>query len=121
MKILWINQHAAPIGGCERYIADTVELLNQRNVHSSLLYEVSGVTDVHWLQKFEHAFPIVKMIEQIKEIQPNVIYVHRLSDERILQELILCSPLVVRFFHDHQLSYLGHLLYCFHTLDNFEA
>lgn len=101
--ILWINQHAAPIGGCERYILQTNLLLRHRGLRSTLLYEVSGEHDPAWVKNFEGAFPIVQLDRQIEEIQPDAVYIHRLTDDCYLNHLLKTGIAAVRLFHDHQL------------------
>lgn len=103
MHILWINQHAAPVGGCERYIQDTARMLKERNVRSTLLYEVAGQTDARWLTAFDAAFPQVDIAQQISDIKPDLIYIHRLDSIDSLQQIINTAIPAVRFFHDHRL------------------
>jgi hypothetical protein len=54
--VLWINQHAAPVGGAEHYIATTAAAMRERNVRSTLLYEVDGALDTDFLRHFDAAF-----------------------------------------------------------------
>ena len=103
MHILWINEHAALVGGCERYIQDTVRLMNEKNIRSTLLYDVAGKTDAEWLSIFDAAFPQVDLLRQITEIKPDIIYIHRLDHVAPLQKIIETQIPAVRFYHDHKL------------------
>ena len=97
MHILWINEHAALVGGCERYIQDTVRLMNEKNIRSTLLYDVAGKTDAEWLSIFDAAFPQVDLLRQITEIKPDIIYIHRLDHVAPLQKIIETQIPAVRF------------------------
>ncbi len=104
MHILWINEVADFTGGCERYIADTVRLLKKYyKTEATLLYGVEGWTETKFLKIFDHAFPIVKLQRQIQEINPDIIYVHRLSELTNYEILAKNKKPVIRFFHDHKL------------------
>ena len=104
MRVLWLNEHAAFMGGAEHYIADAAKLLRDAGVRSTLLYGVGGGTEPSFTACFDEAFPRVQVREQVQADAPDLIYVHRLADESILTELLLPGgPPVVRFFHDHAL------------------
>ena len=102
MNILWINEIAEPTGGCERYIADTAKLLKEKGITNSFLYGTNGWTDTDFLKTFDYSFPMVDLTRQVKEIKPDLIYVHRLSGKQ-LEELINADIPIIRFFHDHKL------------------
>ncbi|MDX1932662.1 MAG: glycosyltransferase family 4 protein [Capsulimonadales bacterium] len=104
MKILWLNDFANFTGGCERYIFDTATLLAARGVESSILYDVTDTTSPAFTKAFAGgAFPRVDLARQIRELAPDVIYVHRLNDSRALETLANGAVPSVRFFHDHKL------------------
>ncbi|MDY6915379.1 MAG: glycosyltransferase family 4 protein [Candidatus Cloacimonadota bacterium] len=101
MKILWVNEQADYIGGCENYIARTVKLLNEKKIESFLLYSVHGETNTKYLSNFEGAFPVVKPLRQMREINPDIIYVHKFRNTQLLKEIINSDLPVVIFYHDH--------------------
>ena len=103
LHVLWVNSAAYPEGGCERYVADTASLLRARGVTCSLLYDPHRPTDLQFLQSFDQAFPMVDLRRQVSDLKPDIVYVHRLSDEQALVDLKASSAPVVRFFHDHKL------------------
>lgn len=102
-QILWINEHAAPVGGCEQYILRTVEALRELGISSVLLYNPNSLVDVEYLNRFSAAFPLVDIGSQIRQISFDVAYVHQYWDEKGLQQLSQCSQPVFRFYHDHRL------------------
>ncbi|MDX8412423.1 MAG: glycosyltransferase family 4 protein [Mariprofundaceae bacterium] len=101
--VLWVNDHGALVGGCERYIHETTCLLRQHGIRSSLLYQLDGQLDATFINIFDGAYPMVDPARQIDEISPDVVYVHRLSGVETTRKLAACKPPVVRFFHDHKL------------------
>ncbi|MCP3137426.1 glycosyltransferase family 4 protein [Pyxidicoccus xibeiensis] len=105
MRIAWLNEGATPIGGAERYVRETARELGVRGVESLLFYDVNVSPDPHPVMQepFEGVFPIVDLARQLRELAPDVVYVHQLAS-LTAQRALLDSPApVVRFFHDHRL------------------
>lgn len=118
MKVLWINHKASLQGGAEQYIYNTVEEMKSFNVESSLLYDPNEVAQNDFLAKFDEAFPIVSVKEQIAKIQPDLIYIHQLDDYDTYEQIVQTNVPSVRFFHDHKLFCLREHKYttiCRHT------
>jgi glycosyltransferase involved in cell wall biosynthesis len=105
MKVAWINELARPTGGAERYVRDTARELADRGVRSVLFYDVKATPDPapSMLAPFEGGFPIVDLGRQLRELAPDVVYVHRLHERAALRALVDSPFPVARFFHDHQL------------------
>ena len=103
MRLVWVNDNAAPVGGCEAYIRDTALGLRSRGVSSTLLYQVSGAMEARWMRHFDGAFPMVDIHRQIKELAPDLVYIHRLEGVREAQLFSELTCPAVRFFHDHKL------------------
>jgi glycosyltransferase involved in cell wall biosynthesis len=101
--ILWVNDHAAPTGGCEGYVLETSRLLAERGVRSTLLYDPLAPTDASFLDAFDGAFPMVRPKEQVEDLQPDLIYTHRLASREHLRDLSESNIPTVRFLHDHRL------------------
>ncbi|MCA9174830.1 MAG: glycosyltransferase family 4 protein [Planctomycetales bacterium] len=98
-----MNQHAAPVGGCEHYIHRTASRLREAGIINTLLYEVDGAISPDFLRAFDHSFPLVEPARQLNAIGGDLVYLHRVDNPElfgVLQELTL--P-VFRFYHDHQL------------------
>ena len=103
MHVMWINEVADLTGGCEYYLLSMAKLLKQQGVTNTLLYGVDGWTEPELLKAFDYAFPLVTASRQIKEINPDIIYIHRLEGTMVMQSIINTGKPVVRFFHDHKL------------------
>jgi len=103
LQVTWINTAAAPVGGCERYIQDSVELLSHRGIRSTLLYDPNSPFDPAYASVFDAALPLASVAEQLASLGPDLVYVHRYHDRDGLVTLAGGPVPVVRFFHDHQL------------------
>ena len=103
IKILWINSKADYTGGCESYIYHTARQLSAAGYSNTLIYDVDGWTEPGFTTVFDAAFPRVVLLRQVKEIDPDIIYVHRLEGKEAIKELIETGKPVIRFFHDHKL------------------
>ena len=101
--VLWINQHAAPVGGAEHYIATTAAAMRERNVRSTLLYEVDGALDTDFLRHFDAAFPVVDLASQVRTLAPDLIYAHRIDGIDHARVLATVPVPSIRFLHDHKL------------------
>lgn len=103
MRVLWVNEAADFVGGCEQYIFNTAHLLREQGIRSTLLYECrQDRFSARFVVPFDQAFPIVDVKTQVAEICPDVIYVHRVSGLRAIEELREAGVPVVRFFHDYK-------------------
>ncbi len=101
MKILWISKSASFVGGAERSIADVAPLLAPRGGRNFLLYDANAQVDPEFVSLFEGAFPLVDVERQIRDIRPDILYVHQLSGKRVTDALSDTGVPIVRFFHDH--------------------
>jgi len=103
MHILWINNKASLGGGAEQYIYNTVRHLNQKGITSTLLYDPNMKVSHEFLNIFKMSFPLVLAKEQIKTINPDVIYMHQLNDINTLEDVANSNIKTIRFYHDHKL------------------
>jgi glycosyltransferase involved in cell wall biosynthesis len=100
MHIVWIHRDAAPLGGAERYVARTVELLRRPEDRHTLLYDPAGRLDRDFVRHFDAAFPLVDAERQTRDA--DVVYAHRVTDGSQL-EAAARNARVLRFVHDHAL------------------
>lgn len=110
MRLLFVHQRLGAFGGAETNILLTARELEQRGCTSALLYgERTGRSTDEWESAFECRleFPSHEKAEWVKrtigELQPDVIYLHAVSDLQILEALIESGRPVVRMVHDHEL------------------
>lgn len=104
MRVLWINEAADFVGGCEQYIYNTACLLRDHGVQSSLFYDCRQPHfSTDFVKPFNQTFPLVDVKAQVADIAPDFIYIHRLSGRDTINELRETGVPTVRFFHDYQL------------------
>jgi glycosyltransferase involved in cell wall biosynthesis len=103
MRVLFVNQKARFAGGAEQYVADTATALRQHGVESFLLYGVEGWAAPEFTALFQGAFPMVALERQIRDLAPDIVYVHQLDDALAMRDIRRAGFPVVRFFHDHRL------------------
>ena len=103
LHIAWVNERSAFAGGCERYIQSMAGHLSTLGCRSTLLFDPSLPLERDFATVFDGAFPLVDPALQLADLRPDVVFVHRLSDARLLRELVGQGAAVVRFFHDHRL------------------
>lgn len=101
--VAWVNQHAAFVGGCEHYVARTARLLRAEGVRSTLLYDVDGELEKSFIDEFDAAFPRVDLRLQLKSLDADMVYAHRVNGLETARELAGCGLPLARFFHDHRL------------------
>lgn len=109
MHVLWITESADFSGGAERLIADSVGLLAERGVFSTLLYRSLRKMSPDFTGRFQGAFPWVDFRRQMEDIDPDLIFVHQLRGIGAIRSIAGSGVPVLRFFHDHDLFCLrGH-------------
>jgi len=101
--VVWVNEIAAPVGGCETYVLSTARHLRARGIKATLLYDPRRPTTTGFLRTFDAAFPLVDPASQIRSLAPDLVYVHRLTGARAIRAMVDGGRPVVRFFHDHRL------------------
>ncbi len=102
IHVLWVNEHARFTGGAEAYVHRTARLLAGRGVRNSLLYGVEGWTDPGFLAPFTGSWPLVDVSRQVREIAPDVVYVHRVAGAPAIEAIARPGIPTLRFFHDHR-------------------
>ncbi len=110
MRVLWVNEEPDMVGGAERYIRDTVSLLNARGVCSSLMYDgLRPRVSKALFDVFQGVYPMVDIRRQVAEIAPDIIFVHRLPGKAAIRKFANAGVPVARFFHDfHMLCLRKH-------------
>lgn len=103
MHIIWVNQHAALVGGAEHYIANTARHLRSRSIRSTLLYDPNQPTAPEMLDSFDQAYPFIGDAHQLAAKRADVVYVHQTRNSPMTKHLAESEIPVVEFFHDHWL------------------
>ena len=103
IHILWINDNPNFKGGAENYIFGCVKELNQRDIKSSVLYDIQPWTSPDWTKEFSEAYPLVDIEKQLEALKPDIIYLHNWPGGKILSKILGCKIPLVRFIHDSEI------------------
>jgi glycosyltransferase involved in cell wall biosynthesis len=103
MHVTWIHDEADSLGGAERYLRDTAAHLGARGVRSTLLYDVRARPGRDFLAPFAGAYPMVDLRRQLRELAPDVLYVHRIAEGETVEVIAEAPAPALRAFHDHAL------------------
>lgn len=101
--VTFVTERASLAGGAERYVVEAARGLRERGLRCTLLYDVSSAIEPEVARAFDGAFPWVEPGEQLRELRPDLLYVHQLAGADRLRALHDSGIPVVRFFHDHRL------------------
>jgi len=103
MKVVWINDEATFTGGAETYIYQSAQELAKRyDVENILLYSAESRIDHEYAKVFSFATVIADLKQQLKLLEPDIIYVHQVNNMEIIKELLEIEIPVVSFVHDHK-------------------
>lgn len=103
MRVVWINDEANFTGGAETYIYQTVQELSKRyDIENILLYSAESRIDYEYSKVFSFTTVVADLKQQIKLLEPDIIYVHQVNDIEIIKGLLEVDIPVVGFVHDHK-------------------
>lgn len=110
MRILFVHEKFGAFGGAEANVLTTAAELKERGHTVGILHGPStGKGEAAWLNTFQHRFPIengsasATVPAVCNRFQPDVIYVHKLSDLGLLETLLDSETPIIRMVHDHDL------------------
>ncbi|MFN8091853.1 MAG: glycosyltransferase family 4 protein [Vicinamibacteria bacterium] len=101
-RVVWVNEDARLTGGAELYVRETARRLRPLGFSSVLLYSTEGRVDPAFVASFDAAFPMVELAAQIRDVAPDLVYLHRVNGWRRIEEARRGGAPVLRFFHDHR-------------------
>lgn len=121
MKILWVHERMGALGGAEANIWLTAKELKRRGHAMALAHGLPAGSDAAaWRELFEACYALDpkrvngSFCQALCEFQPNLIYVHKMADLKVLASIVASGLPSVRMVHDHDLycmrSYKYHFL-----------
>jgi glycosyltransferase involved in cell wall biosynthesis len=120
MKILFVHDRFGAFGGAESNALLSGTELKRRGHELAILHgPVTGRSEAPWRATFSHFFPLAprgnraRVQAAISDFQPDVIYVHKMSELEVLDQLGLSRTPVVRMVHDHDLYCMRSYKYFF--------
>src|SRR5437868_4862568 len=110
MTILFVHEIFGAFGGAETNILATARALKARGHTVGILHGAgTGKETTAWRETFSERFPFNhgKECAPVRAVceafQPDVIYVHKVSDLKVLEQLLETDRPTVRMVHDHDL------------------
>jgi glycosyltransferase involved in cell wall biosynthesis len=110
MRLLFVHERFGSLGGAESNLLLTAQELGRRGYDVGIAHGGSSAhADALWHQVFASRFALDEMpacpaVEAVlAHYRPDVVYLHKFSDPRILQSLVDSRIPVIRMVHDHDL------------------
>ena len=110
MRILYVHERCGSLGGAEASVLITGRELAARGHEVGLLHgPATGRGEERWNQVFSSQFlldendPGATVEEALRQFRPDVVYLHKLADLRVIEILAELPQPVVRMVHDHDI------------------
>lgn len=120
MKILFAHDRFGSFGGAESNALLAATELKRRGHALGILHgPVTGRGETSWRGTFSHYYPLApeknreRVQEALWDFAPDVVYVHKISDLEVLEQLSQGRIPVVRMVHDHDLYCMRSYKYFF--------
>ena len=122
MRILFVHERFGAFGGAEANALVTATALKERGHTVGILHGPhTGKNETAWLKTFQHRFPFAPgggppaEVAACERFQPDVIYVHKLADLDVLENLLGSETPIIRMVHDHDLYCMRSYKYNYFT------
>jgi len=110
MRLLVVHERFGAFGGAEENILSVAVELKQRGHAIGILHGTgTGKREEAWREAFTAQFPLssrnnASVVQRaLADFRPDVIYVHKMPDLGVLEELVAMEVPLVRMVHDHDL------------------
>lgn len=122
MKILFVHEKFGAFGGAEVNILITATELQARGHTVGILHgPPTGKGEAVWQNIFQERFPCTDERDSTATpvactaFRPDLIYVHKMSDLKVLEQLLDSGTPIIRMVHDHDLYCMRSYKYNFFT------
>jgi glycosyltransferase involved in cell wall biosynthesis len=109
MRLLFVHDRFGALAGAEANIRVTATELQRRGHVVGILHGPgTGEAEADWEETFGYRFPlradsVSEVTAALDNFQPDLVYVHKLSDLQALGALVAAGMPLVRMVHDHEL------------------
>src|SRR4051812_44620924 len=122
MRLLFVHERWGALGGAEANIlAAATELRQRGHVLGLASGDSTGRDEAHWREVFSERFFLdskggADAVERaLARFFPDVIFIHKLTDDAVLRALLASGRPVVRMVHDHDLCCMRGYKYHYFT------
>lgn len=110
MRLLFVHDRFGAMAGAEVNLQLTASELGNRGHTPGLLHgPTTGKAELEWRELFKERFSLTNgsassaTCEALRAFEPDAVYVHKMSDRKVLETLAQSKVPVVRMVHDHDL------------------
>lgn len=122
MRILYVHERFGALAGAEANAYITATELGRRGQDVGILHGPStGKNEAGWQGTFPQRFPLVGSStgeatrSALQTFQPDVVYVHKMADLDVIENLVESKVPLVRMVHDHDIYCLRSYKYDYFT------
>jgi glycosyltransferase involved in cell wall biosynthesis len=119
MKIMFIHDRFGSFAGAESNIFATAQELKRRGWTLGMLHgPATGKGECEWSALFESRFSLEEShaaASALLSFQPDLVYVHNLTDARVFETLLNSEVPLARMVHDHNLYCMRSYKYNYFT------
>ena len=123
MRILYVHERFGALGGAEANAVITADELKAKGHEVGLLHGPrTGKSEERWEQVFDwkrslngSANTAFFVRDALREYRPDVIYVHKMADLRVIEALVNSDVPLVRMVHDHDIYCMRSYKYFYRT------
>lgn len=122
MKILYVHERFGALAGAEANAHITASELGYRGHSVGILHgPATGKNEEAWNRTFPHRFPMhckdnaMVAHATVRNFGPDVIYVHKMADLKVIEALVESGVPVVRMVHDHDIYCMRSYKYDYFT------
>src|SRR5437016_791529 len=121
-RLLFVHENLGEFGGAEANLYLTATELQKRGHRVGLVYERgTGKNEQGWREIFGPGFELPASEKHsaidaaVAQFNPDLLYLHKLSDLKVLEDLLRREIPAVRMVHDHSLTCLRSYKYNYFT------
>jgi glycosyltransferase involved in cell wall biosynthesis len=123
MRILYVHERFGALGGAEANALITARELKRKGHSVALLHgSPTGRGEEGWRNVFEKRFALVENLppgevvqKSLREFRPEVVYVHKMAEVAVIEELVQTRLPLVRMVHDHDIYCMRSYKYFYFT------
>jgi len=122
MKLLFVHEKSGAFAGAESNILATATELKRRGHTVGLLHgTVTGKGQAEWHETFQNRFSLeanggAAVVPRVLDMfGPDLIYVHKMADIKVIEALLSSRMPLVRMVHDHDMYCMRSYKYNFFT------
>ena len=121
MKLLYVHERFGALAGAEANAFITAERMGQLGHQIAILHGPgTGKNEDGWKQVFTQQFAldgdtVARTRAALAEFKPDAVYVHKMADLRVIQELVDSGVPLVRMVHDHDIYCMRSYKYDYFT------